>query len=82
MANPATPQDSLAPAAEPDQRRVRPGGRRSLGHYVAELLVVFLGVYLGFLVTDYQEELREREQKEPREREVAIPDIEQDRAAP
>lgn len=34
---------------------------RSIGHYAAELLVVFLGVYLGFLVTDYQEELRERE---------------------
>ncbi|MDE0691468.1 MAG: hypothetical protein OXI55_04400 [Gammaproteobacteria bacterium] len=61
MANPATPQDSPTPAAEPDQRRARPGGMRSFGHYAAELLVVFLGVYLGFLVTDYQEELRERE---------------------
>lgn len=61
MANPATPQDSPAPTAEPDQRRVPPGGMRSLGHYAAELLVVFLGVYLGFLVTDYREELRERE---------------------
>ena len=61
MASPATPPDSPAPAAESDQRRARPGGMRSLGHYAAELLVVFLGVYLGFVVTDYQEELRERE---------------------
>ncbi len=61
MASPATPQDSPARAAEPGQRGARPRGMRSFGHYAAELFVVFLGVYLGFLVTDYQEELRERE---------------------
>ena len=58
MADAPTPP---APPAEPGERPVRSAGMRSIGHYAAELLVVFLGVYLGFLVTDYQEELRERE---------------------
>ena len=32
-----------------------------IARYVLEFVIVFGGVYLAFLLTDYQEELRERE---------------------
>ena len=32
-----------------------------VARYAVEFIIVFVGVYLAFLLTDYQEELRERE---------------------
>lgn len=45
-------------------RRMSSKGKISgsdVARYVLEFVIVFVGVYLAFLLTDYQEELRERE---------------------